>query len=116
MKKQIHKLIIITRKDISSGYQAVQSGHAAIQFQHEHPQEAKDWFSNSNYLIFLAAKDESELISYAQKAADRGIKISIFREPDLNNEITAIALDPSEASTKLVSNLPLALKEGRLAA
>jgi len=56
------------------------------------------------------------LISYAQKASDRGIKISIFREPDLNNEITAIALDPSEASTKLVSNLPLALKEGRLAA
>jgi hypothetical protein len=34
----------------------------------------------------------------------------VFREPDINNEITAIAVEPSEKSRKLCSNLPLALK------
>jgi hypothetical protein len=37
----------------------------------------------------------------------RGIKYSIFREPDINNQITAITLEPSEASMKLTSSFPL---------
>lgn len=50
-------------------------------------------------------------MSFAQKAKDRGLQVSIFREPDLNYEITAIALEPSEEANKLTSSLSLALKE-----
>jgi hypothetical protein len=39
------------------------------------------------------------------------LKISVFREPDIGNEITAIAIQPGETSKKLVRNLPLGLKE-----
>jgi len=39
------------------------------------------------------------------------IKYSIFREPDIDNQITAIAIEPSDKTRRLLSNLPLMLKE-----
>ena len=46
-----------------------------------------------------------------EKAKAKGIQTSVFQEPDIGNEITAIALEPSDTTRRLVSNLPLALKE-----
>lgn len=45
-----------------------------------------------------------------------GCEFSVTREPDLNNEITAIAISPSVEARRLTSNLPLAFKEKKLAA
>lgn len=84
--------------------------HAAIQFAMEHPEINKDWFTNSNYLGFLSVTNEYELHQLIEKALLHGIKISIFREPDIGNQITAIALAPGSKSKKLCSNLPLALR------
>lgn len=103
-------MYIITRADISLGYQGVQSIHAAIQFAMEHPETNKDWFTNSNYLGFLSVANEYELHQLIEKALLYGIKISIFREPDIGDQITAIALAPGSKSKKLCSNLPLALR------
>jgi len=36
---------------------------------------------------------------------------SSWLEPDWANELTAIAIEPGEATQKLLSSLPLALKE-----
>lgn len=108
---QIHqKLIVITRRDLSPGSQAVQAAHAAIEFQHEYFKIAKQWNSESKYLIFLSVQDEQSLLTLLEKIQKHGLKCSVFREPDINNEITAIAVEPSEKSRKLCSNLPLALK------
>ena len=106
------KLRVITRRDLPLPVQAVQSGHAGIQFQHEHPELAKIWYHKSNYLIFLSTENELELKKLINKANSNNIKISIFREPDLNNEITAIALEPCEWSRKHTSGFPLMRKEG----
>lgn len=100
-------MYIIGRGDLPLFYQAVQNGHAAIDFTFEHPEVAKDWNQNSNYLIYLTARDEEELEQLLQKAQFRDIRTTSFREPDINNELTAIALEPSQLSRKLVSNLPL---------
>jgi len=35
----------------------------------------------------------------------------VFLEPDIGNQLTAIALEPTDKSYRLTSNLPLALKE-----
>lgn len=105
------KLIVITRRDLSPGCQAVQAAHAAIEFQHEHFKIAKQWNSESKYLIFLSVQNEQSLLILLEKIQKHGLKYSVFREPDINNEITAIAMEPSDKSKKLCSNLPLALKE-----
>ena len=105
------KLIVVTRRDIHIGYQAVQAGHAAIEFQYDYPEVAKDWHDNSNYLIFLSTDDEAHLKKLIIKATEKGIKYTIFREPDIGNQITAVAFEPSEASRKLTSSCPLMGKE-----
>lgn len=105
------KLTVVTRRDIPVGYQAVQSAHAVADFIMQHPQEAKSWHQLSNYLIFLTTEDESSLEKLICKAESKGIKYTIFREPDIDNQITSVAFEPCELTRKLVSNLPLLGKD-----
>ena len=107
MKQINEKLRVVTRRDLSLPTQAVQSAHAAIDFQHAHPLEASEWQTESNYLALLTVANEEELYKLSEKAAMRGIKHTIFREPDINNEITAIAFEPSDASRRITSECPL---------
>ena len=89
----------------------MQAGHAAIDFQHRFPEVSKKWWTHSNYLVYLAVKNEHELIQLLAKAESRNIACTAFIEPDLHNSLTAVALEPGEATRKLVSNLPLAFKK-----
>lgn len=105
------KLVVITRGDLSSGYRAVQSTHAAISFIFEHPGRAGPWFKNSNYLILLEVKDLEELKTLIQKFQYHRLLHTVFKEPDIGNEITAVAVEPSEKTQKLVSRIPLLFKD-----
>lgn len=102
---------MVTRQDLSLPYQAVQSGHASVDFQYEHPEIAKDWQQNSNYLIFLSVESEHRLERLASKAESKGILITRFHEPDINNELTAVAFEPSDKSKRILSNVKLLGKE-----
>ncbi len=102
---------MITRKDIAFGYQAVQSCHAIMQFAFEHSEINKEWFTKSNYLALLSVDNEEELKNLINKAEMLNIKFSIFKEPDLDNSITAITLEPGNATKRLCGKIPLALKE-----
>lgn len=110
--KQINnsKLVVVTRKDLTPGEQLAQTNHASIQFQHEHPIISKDWLEKSNYIVILAAKDEQDLLRILEKSRMSNLKSSVFVEPDLNGQVTAIAIEPSEMTQKICSNLPLALR------
>ena len=85
--------------------------HSAIQFQREHPGIADEWYTNSNYIVVLAAKDLQDLLYVLERARKKDLLTSVFTEPDLDNEVTSIAIQPSELTQKLCSNLPLALRE-----
>ena len=109
-KKQ-DKLVVVTRQDLPIGYQAVQSGHALADFILQHPQIAEHWHKTSNYLVFLSTHDEESLEKLIIKAQNRGIKYTPFYEPDVNNQLTSVAFEPSDETRKLVSNIPLLGKE-----
>lgn len=111
MKQTYKKLYVITRSDLRPVVQMLQGCHAAIEFQHEHPEIAKEWNINSKYLIFLSVENEIELQKLLRKIQFKELKYSMFFEPDIGNQLTAIALEPGQTSEKLVSNLPLMLKE-----
>ena len=104
------KLVIVTRRDLNPGYQAVQSIHSGIQFQHEHPEIAKHWHSTSDYLALLSTEDEQSLLSLLEKCRKNGLHCSVFTEPDIGNQVTSIAIEPSPITKRLTCNLPLALK------
>ncbi len=105
------KLYIIVRNDLSPGAQIAQSCHALREFCEKHKSLDEQWFSTSNYIVCLSAKSEQHLKDILDKCEQRGLPIAEFREPDMDNQITAISVGPDEQAKKLLSNLPLALSK-----
>jgi len=101
------KLYLVVRRDLSPGQQAVQACHAMREFVAEHKETDLSWYMSSNHLALLSVQDEAELHRLVNRAARRGVRFSLFREPDRNDELTAIALEP--AARRLCQDLPLAL-------
>lgn len=88
----------------------MQSAHAAINFTFEHPSRAGPWFKESNYLVQLEVKNENQLRLLIRKCQQLDLAYTVFREPDIGNQITAIAIEPSPITQKLVSKIPLLFK------
>ena len=85
-----------------------QACHGMRQFCEEHPALDKEWFANSNYIVVLSAKDETHLFKTMEKAIQENVSFSAFREPDLDDTVTAVVLGPSAGSAKICKRLPLA--------
>jgi peptidyl-tRNA hydrolase len=95
---------------LSPGLQAAQSVHASNQFFAAWPSMALRWLRESNFLVIVSVPDEDALAQLAGAAVEEGIVRSIFREPDLDNSITAVAFEPGVVAQRLCAQLPLALK------
>ena len=70
-------------------YQAVQGGHALAKWMIKNPTQAHEW--NNKTLIYLSVSCEDALQAWGEKLDDLGISWVGFREPDIGNELTAIA-------------------------
>jgi hypothetical protein len=77
--------------------------HAAIEFALAFPDVA----ARAPTLVLLAVSDELSLSWLRADAAAGGLRVVAFHEPDLNDALTALALEP--AASRLVARLPLAL-------
>jgi peptidyl-tRNA hydrolase len=104
------KLYIVTRSDLSPGQQAVQACHAMRQFTFEFPETDRDWFEHSNHLALLATSDLESLKDLMFSAWRSDLKVAQFNEPDLDGELTAIAIEPHPLAKELCRSLPLALR------
>ena len=79
------RLYIIVRKDLSESYRAVQAGHAVAEWiLHD-----QSWKNET--LIYLGVENEKDLLRWVDKLNFKNIKYIGFNEPDINNELTAIA-------------------------
>ena len=101
------KIYLVTHGKLSAGYQVAQVAHVMADYIMNRPNAAKYWHHISNSLIALEAKDAEALSELQEKAKTRGIDVQEFREPDLGDEITALAFSPSPETRKFLSNLPL---------
>jgi hypothetical protein len=87
-----------------------QSVHALADFSVEHPQAFKEWQSRSNYVCCLETS-RFKMIDLIDRLSLLKIKYHIFFEPDIGNEMTAIAVEslPKERHKKLFKKFKLTL-------
>ena len=102
------KLVTITRRDISEGYQVCQSLHSLADFAFEFPEDFKKWKLESNSIISLSIKNEYELKDLYQKLKDISPSV-IFFEPDIDQH-TSICVYGTPEVRKMLAKFPLALK------
>lgn len=104
------KLVYVTRQDLKAGYQMAMLVHAANEFPETYPDIWKQWKDESNSVICLSVKDLAALEQLCQTLDKKEVKYVKFFEPDVE-QLTAVAVEPSEMARKVTKYLPLAGKE-----
>jgi hypothetical protein len=62
-----------------------------VQYSVEYPDATVRWHQESRTVVLLTVPDEKYLQLYGEKLDDLGICVAWFREPDLDDELTALA-------------------------
>jgi peptidyl-tRNA hydrolase len=101
------RMYIIVRSDLAPGLQIAQAGHALRSFAAAHPELDRSWYAGGNNLIVLGATDEGALAALRSQLEAAGCAVAAFCEPDLGDQLTAIAAD--EGAKRHLRQLPLAL-------
>jgi hypothetical protein len=99
----MEKLYVLVRKDLSKSQQAVQGGHAVAEYLLRG--RLSSW--DNGTLVYLAVDDEKDLKSWGEIFHIMCAWWVQFREPDRDNELTAIAALLDEEEQKVVSDLRL---------
>lgn len=80
----MQRLYVLIDNNLDSIYGCVQGGHVVAQWLLNHPNQ--DW--NNSYLIYVSA----DISKWKEKLDILEVDYTEFREPDLNNQITALAV------------------------
>jgi hypothetical protein len=81
------RLYVLVRKDLAPSYRAVQAGHAVAEWLLHN----QSWKNGT--LIYLGVPSEFSLYRWADKLDRKDIRWVGFREPDIGNQLTAIAVE-----------------------
>lgn len=100
------------RADLPAGLQAAQAVHAAVEFAVSDPGVATRWHQESNFLVIVSVPDEGALTELLLHAVEKaGVQAYSVREPDIGDELTAVAFEPGPGARRLCAELPLALRQ-----
>jgi effector-binding domain-containing protein len=94
-KNEPEYLFIFVRQDITPEYQAVQASHVAY--------KAGSLFKSNpdeTYFVLVGVPDELALCEVEILIRKKGYKVACFIEPDLGDEMTAIAMEPIKSHKK----------------
>lgn len=87
MKKKINKkLYVLCDSALKPIYAAVQGGHAVAQYMMQTIIDPTAWKNSTIVYLSCNIKETKEMLD------NIGLKYTIWREPDLDNAITAIAI------------------------
>ncbi len=107
----MNKLYVVVRSDLPPGDQLAQSCHAVAEFGVLSPERFTAWAKAQRNLVVLQAPSRTALDIIRVQLLDDGHQVATFHEPDLQDELTAIAFGGEAA--RLVSQLALALRDPR---
>lgn len=93
-------MYVVVRKDLRSSYKAVQAGHALAEYLLRY---GTTWSNGT--LVYLQVECELALLELVEELRGRNLTFSLFREPDIGNEVTAIACCPEDGD--IFGHLPL---------
>lgn len=87
--------ILINRSQLTMVQCGVQAAHAVADFMHEHGKTPAtlEWITNHVTMIFLEA-NEYQINDMMTFYKTEGKKFAAFKEPDLDNLLTAVAFEP----------------------
>ena len=85
LKMEKNKLYVLIDKTLKPVYGCVQGGHAVAQWMIEHP-NSREW--HNDYLIYLSA----DISKWKRKLEFLEVNYTEFKEPDLDNQTTALAV------------------------
>jgi hypothetical protein len=91
-----HYIYIFVRQDIFPEYQAVQACHVAAKMGHRIGQYPNDLFDGL-YFTLVGVPDIKALQVAAEDIKAVGATVYTFHEPDIGNELTAVASGPIAA-------------------
>lgn len=77
---------MLVRLDLTKAQQAVQGGHALARYLLNVP---NDWPNGT--LVYLGVKNEIHMEKWMYALDELGIEYKKWMEPDMNNQITALA-------------------------
>ena len=90
------KLFILARRDLPFSQRAVQACHALAVFllRHGSDPQVREWAERHRALVILGVEDEEALRRWDDELCARGMICERFKEPDMRNEMTALAVHP----------------------
>lgn len=91
---------MLVNQSLPKNYQAVQAGHAVAEYLISFP---SSWRNET--LIYLRAKDEQDMNRWLGILVDLpNTEVCPFFEPDLNDELTAMAFISNPITDELMKN------------
>lgn len=96
------KLYIIVSSALSTGLKCAQAVHAFRSFCGEYPFVEAEWHKDNNIVVL----QHDDVVSEAERLEAKGYQLSRFYEPDLDNELTAICVEPR--AQRVLASLRLA--------
>ncbi len=86
------RLYLVVAEDLSPGLKMAQAVHAGFQFAQRYPHLHEYWFHESNNVAVLQTADLEQL---ADRLEEADLRVCRFHEPDLDDKLTAIAVEPA---------------------
>jgi len=81
-QENVPVMYVLVRDDMRYENEAVQAGHAVAEYLVNHTPLYKGVLWSNGIMVYLAVKDEAELLSYAHTLYLKEHKYGIFTEPD----------------------------------
>lgn len=97
------KLYVVVKQALLAGLKIPQALHAFRAFQTAFPVLENYWHQEHNNIVVLQVEDLEALTGRLEAA---NLRLAKFREPDRDDELTAICVEPN--AQRMLSNLALA--------